>query len=256
MKPFYTVNFNARMCHMKISVNGIPLVSMDVEGQCSTRYPCNNHLLASGTATIRCEVRPLEGEIQLHKRAFLSVEVELFDMDSPVEPLSKMASYQTPSVEDAVIPFVVHEDVFRVEVPYTLVGWKQSTKLDRFEDDLRPMVFRKYNSMIALMRNRNFAQYEEAFRERENIMAACFYMSPEEKQARMKDIEHDIVSCTEIVPLSSKDQIELADDGRLVRLIKSDGESALRLKNDLEESEIMIEMWLHMKPGNTELTII
>ena len=257
MKPFYSVNFNARMCTMKISVNGIPLFYMEVDGQCSTSYPFNNLLLESGLASIRYEALPLKGEVQLHKHAYLNCVVELFDQDSPFKPVSTMASYETPPhPEDAIIPCYIHEDAFQVDVPYTLIGWKQSVKLNQFKDQLRPMVFKKYNSIIAMMRNHSFSQYENAFRERENIMGVCFYLSEEKKQSRMKDIEQDILNCTEIVPLSSTDYLEMAADGRLVRLLKMDGESALRVKNDLEDEETLIELWLHMKTGSKELTII
>lgn len=244
------------MCHMKISVNGVPIFGMEVDGQCSTRYPFNNLLLESGMATIRYEVRPLNEGLQLHKEAYFSCEVELFDLDSGYEPVSTMASYETPPQNDAVLPYLVHEEAFRVDVPYSLIGWTQSTKLDRFKDQLRPMVFMKYNSIIAMMRNRNFSQYENVFRERENIMGTCFYLSEEEKLDRMKEVESIISSGTEIVPLSSKDDLELAADSRLVRLIKSDGESALRIKNDATGEMSTIELWLHMKPGSSELTII
>lgn len=257
MKPFYSVRFNARMCHMKISVNGIPVIGMDMNGQCSTRYPFNNLLLESGRASIKYEALPLKGEVQLHKEAYLSCEIELYDLESTnYDPVSTMASYETPQHDDAIIPYLVHEDFIQVEVPYTLVGWKQSVKLDRFKDQLRPMVFKKYNSIIAMMRNHSFAQYEDAFRERENIMGVCFYMSEAEKQDRMKQVEDAIMNCSEIVPLSSTDNLELAADGRLVRLVKLDGESALRIKNNLEGEETMIGLWLHMKPGSNELTII
>lgn len=257
MKAFYSVKFNVRMCNMKISVNGIPVISMDMNGQCSTRYPFNNLLLESGKASIKYEALPLKGEAQLHKEAYLSCMVELYDFESTnYEPVSTMASYESPQHDDTIIPYLVHEDFIQVEVPYSLVGWKQSVKLDRFKDQLRPMVFMKYNSIIAMMRNRSFAQYEDAFRERENIMGECFYLSEAEKQGRMKQVEDAIMNCGEIVPLSSTDTIELAADGRLVRLTKSDGGSALRLRNEETGEETMIELWLHMKPGSRELTII
>ena len=257
MRPFYSVNFNARMCHMKISVNGVPCFSMDVDGQCSTRYPFNNLLLESGRASIKYEILPLKGEVQLHKEAYLSCEVELFDLESTnYNPISTMASYETPQHDDTIIPYLVHEDFIQVEVPYTLVGWKQSIKLDRFKDQLRPMVFMKYNSIIAMMRNHRFSEYENAFRERENIIGTCFYLSEDEKQGRMKEVENIIMSCSEIVPLSSTDIVELAADGRLVRLIKIDGGSALRVKNEEAGEMSTLELWLQMKPGSTELTII
>lgn len=257
MKSFYSVYFNARMCNMKISVNGIPLLGMEVEGQCSTRYPFNNLLLESGLVSISYEARPLKGEMQLHKDAYLKCEVELYDMDSTnYQPLSTMASYETPSQDDAIIPCFIHEDTFRVDVPYTLTGWKQSVKLDKFKDELRPMVFKKYNSIISMMRNHRFLEYENAFKEREDIIGVCYYMSEDEKQERLKAVKDAIMNCTEIVPLSSTDTLELADEGRLVRLIKTDGESALRLRNENEGEETMLELWLHMKPGSNELTII
>ena len=244
------------MCNMRISINGIPLLCINVDGQCSTRYPFNNVLLESGRASIKYEALPLKGEVRLHKEAYLNCEVELYNLDSGYEPMSIMASYETPQHDNAVIPYLVHEDFIQVEIPYTLVGWKQSMKLNRLKDQLRPMVFMKYNSIIAMMRNHRFAEYENAFRERENIMGTCFYLSEEEKHGRMKDIENDIMNCSEIVPLSSTDTLELADEGRLVRLIKTDGESALRLLNEKDGAEILIELWLQMKPGSTELTII
>ena len=255
MKPFYSLNFNARQCNMKVSVNGIPLLTMDVEGQCSSSYPFNNLILESGWATIQYEARPLASEMQLRKEAYLNCLVELFDMESPFDPVATLASYETPAQNEAILPYLIHEEAFQVNVPYSLKGWKQSTKLDHLDDKLRPMVFMKYNSIIGMMRNRNFTAYENAFREREDIVATCFYLSEAEKQGRMKEIENDITS-SEIIPLSSTDRVELAADGHLVRLVKTDGESALRIKNEEAGEETMIELWLHMKPGSTELTII
>lgn len=257
MKPFYSVNFNARMCHMKITINEIPLFSMEVDGQCSTRYPFNHLLLESGRATIKYEARPLKGEVQLRKDAYLSCEVELFDLESAnYQPISSMASYETPKIDDTIIPYFMYKDIFQVNLPYTLGGWKQSVKLDRFDDHLRPMVFMKYNSIIAMMRNHSFSQYENAFRERESIMGTCLYMSESDKQDRIKEVREAILNCSEIVPLSGTDKLELAADGRLVRLVKQDGESALRVRNDIEGEVTAFELWLHMKPGSTELTII
>ena len=257
MKPFYSVKFNARMCNMKISINGIPLIGMEVEGQCSTNYPFNHLLLESGLATLKCEARPLKGTAQLHKEAFLSCKVEMFDMDfHRYQPILTMAQYETPLQDETTLPYIVHEDVFQVSVPYSMIGWKQSIKLDRLQNRLRTLVFNKYNSIIAMMQNHSFAQYESAFRERESIIGACYYMSENEKQDRMKDVENDIVNCTRIAPLSYRDVLEFAADGRLVRLIKKDGESSLRLMNDEAEEETIIELWLQMKPGSYELTII
>lgn len=257
MKSFYSVKFNARMCNMKISINEIPLITLEVSGQCSSGYPFNNLLLESGWATIRYEARPLKGELQLRKEAYLCCKVELYDMGSSnYQPVSTMALYETPSQNDVIIPYRVHEDAFQVDVPYHLIGWKQSIKLDRFKEKLRVMVLRKYNYIISLMRNHNFSQYENAFREREDIIGQCFYLSEEEKRDRMKEVEDAIINCSEIVPLSSTDRLELAADNRLVRLVKKDGESALRIRNDETGEETIIELWLQMKHGNTDLTII
>ena len=256
MRPFYSVNFNARMCHMKITINEIPLFNMEVDGQCSTRYPFNHLLLESRRVTIRYEALPLKGETRLPKNSYLSCEVELYDLDSGYEPISIMASYETPQQEDAIIPYYRHEDAIQVNVPYSLIGWKQSIKLDQFKEQLRPMVFMKYNSIIGMMRNRRFSEYENAFKERENFMGTCFYLSDEEKQERMTEVEEAIMNCSEIVPLSGTDQLEFAAEGHLVRLLKTDGESALRVRNDLNGEMTTFELWLQMKSGSTELTII
>ena len=245
------------MCSMKISVNGVPLLKMEVGGQCSTSYPFNNLVLETGLASIRYEVHPLKGEVQLRKEAYLNCMVELYDLESAnYQPVSTMASYETPPQDDTIIPFFLHEDCFQVNVPYTLIGWKNSIKLNRFEDQLRPMVFMKYNSLIGMMRNHSFSMYENAFKEREDIMGVCYYMSEDEKRERMDAVEEAIIHCSEIVPLLSTDIVELAADGRLARLVKTDGESALRLRNEENGEETYIELWLHAKPGSRELTII
>ena len=245
------------MCRMIISVNGIPLINMEVDGQCSTRYPFNNLLLESGEIPIKYEVRPLRRELQLHKEAYLSCEVELFDLESTLEPVAVMAHYETPAdPNNNMLPFLIHEDVFHAEVPYSLEGWKNSMKLDQYGDGLRTMVVEKYESLISLMRNRDFSQYAKEFEERENIMGVCFYLSEEEKRERMGDIETVVKNSNRIVPISNKDYLEFAADGRLVRLVKEDGESSLRLLNEEAGEEIIIELWLQMKQGSNELTII
>ena len=257
MRPFYTIYFNARMCNMRISVNDIPVLSMAVDGQCSSRYPFNNLLLESGLANIKYEALPLKREMHLREGAYLNCKVELYDMDSThYQPISIMAHYETPSQEESKMPYIVHEDSFQVDVPYELTGWKQSIRLYRFKEQLRPMVIRKYHSIIAMMRNFSFSQYEDAFREREDIISECFFLSEEEKRNRMKEVEDAIMNCSEIAPLLSTDKLEFAADGRLVRLIKGDGESALRIRNAETGEETMIELWLHMKQGSTTLTII
>ena len=142
MRPFYSVNFNARMCHMKISVNGVPCFSMDVDGQCSTRYPFNNLLLESGRASIKYEALPLKGEVQLHKEAYLNCEVELYDLESTnYDPVSTMVSYETPKHDDTIIPYLVHEDFIQVEVPYTLVGCFHEIQFHHLYD-AKPPFFR------------------------------------------------------------------------------------------------------------------
>lgn len=255
MRPFYSVYFNARMCHMKITVNDVPLLSMELEGQCSSRYPCNHLLLESGWATIKYEARPLKGELQLREDAYLNCKVELFDMDSPYEPLSTMAAFETQ--EEKVIPYVLHEDTFQVDVPYQLVGWTQSMKLNRFKkQQLMPPVQKKYNALITMMSNHDFSQFEDAFKEREDIMGVCYYLPEEEKQDRARSLQEVIMNCSEIVPLAATDRLEFAADNRLVRLIKLDGESALRVRNHETQEETTIDMWLHVKPGNHHLTII
>lgn len=258
MRPFYSVYFNARMCYMKISVNGIPLLGMEVRGQCSSRYPFNNLLLGSGWATITYEALPLKGEARLHKDAFLSCKVELYDLDSNYEPLLTMASFETR--EDMVTPFVAHRETFQVDVPYNLIGWKHSVKLDQLEgqmkDQLKLMVAKKYHSIITMMRNHDFSRLENAFREREAIMGVCFYLTEDEKHDRMKALEEVIMNCSEVALLSRTDRLEFASDGRLVRLIKMDRDSALRLRNNESGEETMIDLWLHMKHGSQNLSII
>jgi hypothetical protein len=70
----------------------------------------------------------------------------------------------------------------------------------------------------------------------------------------MTEVEDIITRCSDIAPLSGWDSLEFAADGRLVRLVKGDGESSLRLLSDDEVT--VIELWLHIKPGSSELTII
>lgn len=256
MRQFYVLNYNVRECNMNIVVNGVPLLRLEVNGQCSSRYPFNNLLLESGYATIRYEARPLRGEIELHKGAYLNCEVELYDMDSGYEPVSKMAYYEMAPHNDITIPIAVHEEIFPVSVPYSVNGWKQSCRLDRYESHIKKMVLEKYSSIYSMLRNHNYAQFEDEFREREDIMSVCLYLSEEERKDRMTFVAELVNTCTRIEPISNLDLLEFAADMRLVRLIKTDGESSLRLVDEEKEEETMIEFWLQMKQGNNRLTII
>ena len=242
---------------MRISVNGIPLLNMEVTGQCSSTWPFNHLILASGMVSVKYEALPLRGKIQLQPDAYLRCVVELYDKDSNnYQPVSTMASYETPPRNETILPYLVHEEFFHASVPYSMIGWKQSIRLDHFQNRLRPQVLSKYNSIIDMMRNHRFSQYEDAFRERENIIGVCFYMPEDEKRERMEAVKEAIMNSTAISPLTERDFLEFAADGRLVRLIKADGESSLRVRNDVEEEETILDLWLHMKPGRNELTII
>lgn len=242
---------------MKISVNGIPLLNMEVTGQCASTYPFNHMLLESGFVSVRYEALPLHGSLKLNPGAYLGCRVELMDMDgSHVAPVSTLARYETPSQEEKALPLAAHEEFIYVSVPFSPVGWKNSVKLDRFRNQLRTMVYNKYMSIITLMRNHSFSQYESVFREREDRMAASFYLSQDAKRERMDDVEEAIRSCTGIVPLSARDFLEFAADGRLIRLVREDGDSSLRLWNEETQQEIILDLWLHMKPGSNELTVI
>ena len=256
MKPFYTLNFNARVCKMSVSVGGVPLIRLEVKGQCSSRIPFNNLLLESGYATIRYEALPLKGDLHLRKEAYLDCEVELYDLDTGNEPVSKMAHYESSPHDDKLLPLIVNEKVFPVTVPYTIVGWQKSVNLDRYENYIRTMVFNKYNSIIAMMKSRDFVQYESAFRDRVEILGTCFYMTKDKVDECNKATEELIINSSRIVPLSELDIIEYAAEKRLVRLIKTDGNSSLRVVNDEEEEETTIDLWLHIKPGSSQLTII
>ena len=242
---------------MKISVNGIPLLNMEVTGQCSSTWPFNHLLLESGFVPVRYEALPLHGSVRLNPGAYLGCRVELMDMDgSQANPLSILARYETQLQGEKVLPVAVHEEFIHVSVPFSQPGWKNSVKLDRLGSRLKTLVFHKYESIISLMRNLSFPQYERVFREREDRMGVCYYLSEDEKRARMKDVEDAIMNCTGISPLTERDFLEFAADGRLVRLIRMDGDSSLRLRNEETEEETIIELWLHLKQGTSELTII
>lgn len=242
------------MCRMRISVNGVPLLNMEVDGQCSSRYPFNHLILESGAATIKYEALPLNGEAQLHKEAYLCCRVEQYDLDSNLEPKSTAASFE--SHHESIIPYIVHEVPFQVSVPYNVTGWKQSVKLERYKNQLQRLVRLKYDNLISMMRNRDLTPYEEAFREREDMVGVCFYLSDQEKQDRMKSIKDAIMNCTEVVPLSTFDRLEFAADSRLVRLVKKEGQSALRIRNDKTNELTILDMWLHVKAGSKKLSII
>ena len=118
------------------------------------------------------------------------------------------------------------------------------------------MVIAKYNAITAMMRDRRFSEYERIFREREELMGVCYYLSEAEKQERIEEVEDAIRNSTRIVSPGIRDRIEFGADRRLVRLVKEDGESSLRIINEGEGEQTYLELWLHVKPGHKNLEVI
>ncbi len=259
IKPYYVIEFKAFNCSFDIRVNDISILTLDVKGQVATIIPVNNAILETGKQQVTYHILPLQGETALRENAEFSATVWLYDAGGAhieeVESIDNTSFSMPKNESENLLQSYKGEITFEAIVPYRLNAWQNSADLTKIEN-LRTMVEAAYRKIEALISNGQYEAFAALLQQREDNMATCMYMSEEEKKERVTDListikEHNL----KVVPVSESDIMTFYGYGKIVTLLRPDGESALLLRAE-DGREINLIIQFHLEQGSEELTVI
>jgi len=133
-------------------------------------------------------------------------------------------------------------------VPYTVHNWADLGKID--EKNLKDRVFGKYNEIVQAGKKGDYNKLFAAIELTESRNALTLYLSKEEVDARVDAIKADIKAGFKMMELEQTCSLEIAANGRLCRLVRPDGNSAMALENEETQEELIIDLWLYQNKNN------
>ncbi|MBE5320498.1 hypothetical protein IM793_15130 [Pedobacter sp. MR2016-19] len=162
--------------------------------------------------------------------------------------------------------FPVYEwhSIFKAEVPFDMVGWRNSINLrkEEYEEkkDIRNEVFAEYKKIYELIEKRDVQAYLNLVKEREELVTQALHYRENEKKARAEEFVKLIQDPDyEIEPMYAETfQLDYQGYGKLVSLVnKIDGEGIIRLKNNKNHDDcVYLDFRFQRKHKGDKLTVI
>ena len=162
------------------------------------------------------------------------------------------------------LPAYEWRSTFEAEVPFDLVGWRNSVNLKKEQDDekknIKAELIAEYKKIYEIMKNRDVAGYLNLVKEREELLAQTMYYTEKNKQEKVKSAEELLNNSDfELEPMFEETfQLEYQGYGKLATLLhRADGEGIIRLKHKKNEGEyIYLDFLFQRKVKVGKLSVI
>ncbi len=273
-KPYYEL-FPSLNTSAIIFVDDVPVFSFlgeeTNEGIYDGTVPINHILLQSGVHEVVGKLYPRFGHKTLTENDGINIKFNVSDFDNWKETKQSFfpelnspdayfnADKKITSAINGLPTFEIKTEI-KTELPYILNGWQKSINLKTYDKTiLKNKVYEYYIQIHAILASGNASKYLEISKEKEELQTQAFYFDENKKQEIRKSIVDLFARNLELLPINENELIvELMGYGKLVRLTRLDGSSALQFKKiELEkEKKIELEIKLHMRTLEKGFTII
>ncbi len=278
-KPYYFV-YAYELSAGEIWVNDVPLVNWSgpqtKDGVYNGEIPINQAILENGSYFLKCILKPRyhfdELDLSESQDIFaLNVQCrEVDDLRTKVEilstfenPIGKWNEKEKKFVNDAFKnrkTFEMEKNFEVTELQFKLDGWQNSINLSDMKlNVLLQEVSTTYNQIHAVLAQNNAAKFLELSKEKMKLQEEAFYFSDERKSSFKNSILALFDKKLEIdFPNPSTLKLQILGHGKLVRLVRDDGSSAIQFKSPTPEEtgNVEFEIKLHKRLENTGFTII
>jgi hypothetical protein len=254
-QPYYQLDFSALLCKFEIKVNDIEILSMNVDGQTATDIPINSAIFGSGLQKIEVKGYPLNGTKKNNPEAYIRYKVVEQEVSTGEFVFSKdFEKYQTPPVKDGQ-PFIYHTSNFMAEVPYELQSWNNLRNVKELKTDIIPALTKAYQSLIKKAKAGDYKPLIDALKVVEDRNSKTMYLSDQDTKQRIKSILDDITDGFNIMDLTEGRVLSYAGNGKLVRFVRTDGNSALALESNKTNEELVLDFWFSLPNGSQEFIV-
>jgi hypothetical protein len=253
-EPYYMIGFSVVRCRFEIQINKVSLITMNINGQMSTRVPCNYLILESGKQQLDIIVHPSVGDSEFGENSAFSAKIVLYEVSNEFTLVADSIVTCEMGAEDKTEAVYRHTTYFNADVPYRITAWQNSADLNTVEN-LREKLISAYKKIGEMITQKQYDTFRNSLRERESNMAVSMFLDKAQSKARMDGLIEDFQNGFEMLPLSGKETVRLYADGKLACLVTEDGEHALQFRNSETEEEMTLDMMFHLKKGDTELSV-
>lgn len=252
-QAYYQLDFSALLCKFEVKVNDIEILTMNVDGQTSTDIPINAAIFGSGLQKIEVKGFPLDGTKSINPAAYIRYKVIEQEVGTGKFLFVKdFENYQTSAVKEGM-PFIYHTSNFSAAVPYELDAWKNLRNLKDLKTAIKPALIKVYQKIIQKAKDGDYKALVDVIKVVESRNAKTMYLNEHDTYQRIKSILDDIADGFEIMDLAEGKTLTYAANGRLVRFIRPDGNSAFVLKNNKTNQELVLDFWFCLPDGSQEL---
>lgn len=255
-EPYYMIDFNAAACLFEIRVNDQPVLTMNLEGQASTRVPVNYAIHQNGKQEVSIKILPLLGKTNLSPKAELSYTVKLYNTVNGFELINEYNGFESEEIEDKVIPMISNSTFFDAEVPYKLRDyWIEGIdikKIKDYDEKLR----NAYRKIINIIKEENYDAFAKKIADREYNMSTSMYLSTKEANSRIRSIINDFKNGYDHVIFEEDSVTIISAYGKKAALKKSNGEPALAFGNKEKQEQLMLDIEFYFNKETNAFEII
>jgi hypothetical protein len=287
-------------CQFEIYINDVLLTNFKGEiarrGGVTGGHITNSLLLTSGTNEIKVRMYPPYGDQVFKTGAAIGLVFQHFrdgDFRTTVydetmrgkdgiildhfdkQWVSDKGEYDTPSWVEAHyepktplplkgLPAYEWRSTFVAEVPYDLLGWRNSVNLKEEEEDekknIKAELIAEYKKVYEIIKNRDVQGYLKLVKERDELLGKTMYYTEKDSKQKIKNAEELLNNSDyELEPLFEETfKLEYQGYGKLATLIHlADGEGVIRLINKKDPNEnIYLDFLFQRKEKGGKLTVI
>jgi hypothetical protein len=141
------------------------------------------------------------------------------------------------------------------EVPYELQSWNTLRNIKNLKTDIAPALTKAYQSLIKKAKGGDYKPLIDAIKVVEDRNSKTMYLSDQDTKQRIKSILDDINDGFNIMDLPEARVLSYAGNGKLVRFVRTDGNSVLALESNKTNEELVLDFWFSLPNGSQEFMV-
>lgn len=255
--PYYLVDFSSSICNFEIYINDMPAFMHHNGGSIASHYPINHFILESGKQQIKLKVLPLKGETDLREDASLKIKVHFYDSaTNNYDALTEVFKFETPDLSKRILPKMELEAKFIAEVPYEILGWKESIVLQDVVA-IKDSTLSFYNQIHQYMKLEDVDNLSRLMKTRFNEMDTSMYIRGADNKMELSDLFQNIKSEELVLEDFPKyPKFIIYGEGRVINIVREDNNPIIHYVNKETNEEFNLPLFIHKKANDFEFEMI
>ena len=251
---YYIAKISASGCFLDLRINDVPLVMQNIKGNYSAGIPFNFLIEKSGMQTLSLSVLPILGQLSA-KGANCDVEIWKYDgTQYELAPIEMVTSLSI-DIKDEVIPVKTLNRIFLADVAYQINRWNNCISLEK-NNSLTSEVMSFYKRVAKLLAEKKYDSFISLIHNRESKICTALALDNENVDKRNTMLFHYLDNGFEPCELKGGKMIRFFANKRLVSILDSDFQSALKFRNSETRETIAVELLLGKENGSQKLSVI